>query len=41
MRIFAGEYLLECEIPIKFCEYLLLNEYFEANIWGNLRGAQE
>jgi hypothetical protein len=32
MRIFASEYLLECEIRLKFCEYSLQNEYFEANI---------
>ncbi len=28
----TSEYSLECEIPLKFCKYLLLNEYFEANI---------
>jgi hypothetical protein len=29
MQIFASEYSLECEICLKFCEYTLLNEYFE------------
>jgi hypothetical protein len=32
MRIFPSEYSLECENRLKFCEYLLLNEYLEANI---------
>jgi hypothetical protein len=32
MQIFASEYLLECEFSLRFCKYLLQNEYFEANI---------
>jgi hypothetical protein len=32
MQILVSEYSLECEITLKFCEYSLLNEYFEANI---------
>jgi hypothetical protein len=27
-----NKYLLECEIRLKFCDYLLINKYFEANI---------
>jgi hypothetical protein len=32
MQIFASEYLLECEIRLRLCEYLLKNEYYGANI---------
>jgi hypothetical protein len=32
MRIFSSEYSLECEIRLKFCEYSLQNDYFEAII---------
>ncbi len=32
MEIFENEYSLECEIFLRFCEYSLQNEYFEANI---------
>ncbi len=32
MWIFASKYSHECEIRLEFCEYLSINEYFEANI---------
>jgi hypothetical protein len=39
MRIFASEYYLECEIHIKFREYLLLNDILK-QIFASLRKSE-